>query len=116
MSKCCAARLARMTSVALWSLTFCAAAQQTIPAGPTPAMDPALRLARTTKLFDDLIAEYDHLLLRSKDRFSRSLIIVCLARVPRADATARLLQMAANENDPLVRMVAWQALLARAPM
>jgi Mg-chelatase subunit ChlD len=56
------------------------------------------------------------LLAQAKDRVSRGLIAVCIARVPREDATEKLLEMARTERDPLVRVVAWQGVLGRAGM
>lgn len=74
------------------------------------------REARTARLFDFLMKEYGLLLDKTKDRMGRSLIIVCIARIGRDDATARLIEMVMAEKDPLVRMMAWEALLARGPM
>jgi hypothetical protein len=60
------------------------------------------------------MGEYAGLLEKSKDRVGRSLIAVCVARIPRADATDRLIEMAQGERDPLVRAVAWECVVGRA--
>jgi hypothetical protein len=81
-----------------------------------PAVDPVLMAKRRERLFDFLMGEYAGLLEKSKDRVGRSLIAICVARVPRPDATDRLLDMAQTEKDPLVRAVAWECVLARASL
>lgn len=84
---------------------------------PLLAQQPPLtREAKTTRLFDFLMKEYGLLLDKTKDRMGRSLVAVCIARIGREDATDRLLTMATTEKDPMVRMVAWEGLIARGPM
>jgi hypothetical protein len=65
-------------------------------------------------LFDELMKRYAGVLATSKDRVGRSVVVVCMASVPRHDATVALLDVLRTEKDPLVAMVAWQGLLARA--
>lgn len=83
---------------------------------PALAQQPPLtREAKTTRLFDFLMKEYGLLLDKTKDRMGRSLVAVCIARIGRDDATDRLLAMLTSEKDPMVRMVAWEGLIARGP-
>src|SRR5688572_9863545 len=72
--------------------------------------------AEVRKLFDFLLSEYARLLEKSKDRVSRSLIVVCMSRIGRDDATEKILSLLETERDNLVRLTAWQAMLSRAPM
>ena len=69
--------------------------------------------AGARKLLDFLVKEYDLLLAKSKDRVGRSLVIICLSRLPREDVTTRLMEMLENERDPLVKITAWEGVLAR---
>ncbi|MEZ0266818.1 MAG: VWA domain-containing protein, partial [Phycisphaerae bacterium] len=78
-----------------------------------PAKEPAAD-AGARKLFDFLVREYDNLLTKAKDRVGRSLVIICISRVPREDVTNRLFELLEAERDPLVKVVAWEAVLARA--
>lgn len=57
---------------------------------------------------------YASILATSKDRVGRSVVVCCMASVPRHDATAALLDLLKAEKDSLVAMVAWQGVLARA--
>jgi hypothetical protein len=72
--------------------------------------------AEVRKLFDFLLSEYARLLEKSKDRVSRSLIVVCMSRIGRDDATDKILSLLETEKDNLVRLTAWQAMLSRASM
>jgi hypothetical protein len=95
-------------------------------AGPGPAVSasPATPVAapaggskreqEAQRLFDYLVKQYAALFDKSKDRVGRSISVVCLARIPRADSTALLLKVLKTDRDPLVQMVAWQCLLGRA--
>jgi Mg-chelatase subunit ChlD len=95
-----------------------ATTQSTVaPRHPFAAEDPnpeTRQQVETRKLFDFLLSEYARLLDKSKDRVSRSLILICMSRIARGDATERILAMLETEKDALVRITAWQAMLARA--
>jgi Mg-chelatase subunit ChlD len=87
------------------------------PRHPFAVDDPVpetRRQAEVRKLFDFLLSEYAGLLDKSKDRVSRSLILVCMSRIVRDDATEKILSMLEAEKDALVKVTAWQAMLARA--
>ena len=96
------------------------AALATQPA-TAPAFDNSLpavdrREAEVRKLLDFLMAEYDRLLTKTPDRVGRSLLVICMSRIGRDEVTDRILELLATEKDPLVKLVAWQAALARAPL
>jgi len=74
------------------------------------------RITKNERLFDFLQKEYGLMLAKQKDRVSRSLLAISISRVPKADVTARLLEMTRRETDPLVRAVAWECLLSRTKM
>lgn len=86
----------------------------TLAAPPDSKADP--RIAKNERLFDFLQKEYGLLLNKQKDRVSRSLLAISLSRVPKADVTAKLLEMTRRETDPLVRAVAWECLISRTKM
>jgi hypothetical protein len=69
---------------------------------------------RTRRLFDYLSAEYPRLLEKTRHRTGRGLILVCASRIPTDQVTQLLLESIRRESDPVVRMVAWQAVLSRA--
>ncbi|HSI32088.1 MAG TPA: hypothetical protein VK986_00735, partial [Tepidisphaeraceae bacterium] len=85
------------------------------PGAPAAAAAPAVEDPKATKLLDFLEKEYGALFAKSKDRVAKSLMAVCLNRLPRNGPTKALLEMAKKEADPLVRAVAWECLLSRAP-
>ncbi|QOV88798.1 vWA domain-containing protein [Humisphaera borealis] len=83
----------------------------------TPSLTPeqiARRNQEGQALLDYLMKQYDGLLIKTRERLGRSMTLVCIARIPRADATAKLLEVLQSERDVTVKMVAWQCLLARA--
>lgn len=73
------------------------------------------RIAKNERLFDFLQKEYGLMLNKQKDRVSRSLLAISISRIPKADVTAKLLEMTRRE-DPLVRAVAWECLISRTKM
>lgn len=75
--------------------------------------DPASVERRRQTLFDALMKRYASVLATSKDRIGRSVVVICMAGVPRHDATVALLDVLRTEKDLLVAMVAWQGMLAR---
>lgn len=85
------------------------------PATPGEQPKPAVHDANATRLLDHLMKEYTGLLGKTKDRLGRSLLLTCMSRVPRPDATAEFLKVLKTDRDAMVQMVAWQCLLARAP-
>jgi hypothetical protein len=97
-------------------------APPTVPVQPPAVVTPpALTQEQIAKrnqdaqvLFDYLMKQYDGMLSKSRDRLGRSLTLVCISRIPRVDATAKLLNVLQTDRDTTVRMVAWQCLLARA--
>jgi hypothetical protein len=95
-----------------------AARPATSPAAPA-ANGPAVGsekppVSKVDNLFNYLMKEYTGLLGKTKDRLGRSLILVCMSRVPRADASAEILKVLKTDKDVLVQTVAWQCMLARA--
>lgn len=82
---------------------------------PTPRVGAAdaKQQEAVTRTFDYLMKEYTAMLNKHRDRTSRGLVLVCMARVPRADATAKLIEVLRTDRDPLVAMTAWQCLFSR---
>ncbi len=79
-----------------------------------PTTRPELtREQQTNQLFDYLNDQYAKL-LKSPDWIERSLACISLARVPGARAADQLIGVVRYDTTPVVRIVAWQSVLARA--
>lgn len=105
------------TPPALSAQTAETAPATTAPAGSTDAPG-TLRIPtkeeRAERLMTYLQEEYEKILKMRKGPVSRSLALICLARLPRPAATEVLVTwMSDKQADPLVRLVAWQAVVAR---
>lgn len=111
-------------SVALFSVAAPPAAKPPRPAPSTapsstaptsmPTSRPGMSREEQVKaLLDYLNAEHGKL-LKSNDWIERSLAVISIARLPGAQATDQILGAAKNDPLPVVRLVAWQAMLSRA--
>ncbi len=86
------------------------------PAAPAPAdviSDPGAISGQTKRVIDYLDREYKRK-LDSPDWRQRALTVVCLARLPHNDVTDKLLGLIDADKHDIVRLLAWQAVLARA--
>src|SRR4051794_39907833 len=71
---------------------------------------------KVKRLFDFLPKEYESMLVKNKDRVSRSLLEISISRVPTYEMTSKLLEMIKKESDPLVRAVAWECVISRSKL
>lgn len=84
------------------------------PGQTRPTSQPT-REEQTRKLFDFLTGEYGALFKKNKDWVNRSVAIISLSRMPTPAATGKILEQLQSERHPVGRLVAWEAMLARAP-
>ncbi|MEZ0263212.1 MAG: vWA domain-containing protein [Phycisphaerae bacterium] len=87
----------------------------TVPAMAVPDAPPNPRDVKIDKLVKYLFDEYGRL-LKSPDWVTRSLALISIARLPTEATTKVLLTFVARDPHPAVKMVAWEALLARASL
>lgn len=80
-----------------------------------PATQPT-REEQARKLFDFLTGEYGALFKKNKDWVNRSVAIISLSRMPTTGATGKILEQLQSERHPVGRLVAWEAMLARASL
>jgi len=107
-------RIAILLSLAI---ATSATAQTTAPS-TTPSTEPATKPALTHEQQVDQLIGYLNdqyaKLLKSPDWIERSLAAISLARIPGLRATDQLLGVCRADPVPVVKIVAWQAILARA--
>jgi len=86
-------------------------------AQPKPASTaPANREAEVKRLLDFLTSEYGRLFQKNKDWVNRAVAIISLSRLPTEGATGKIIEQLQSEKHPVGKLVAWQAMLARAPL
>src|ERR1051325_7255762 len=101
-------------AVALFSIVAGAAAQ-TAPTTQPPYSENLTREQRVERLFNYLTQEYARQ-TTSKDWITRSVAVISLAQFPTDDATKTILDRLNKETHSVGRLVAWQAVLARASL
>jgi hypothetical protein len=96
------------------SRTLAATRPATAPAGRPRFEVPQTREQKVINLLDYLEADYAK---KAAAPFwvSRAMGVVSLARSPRPTATTKLLEICEADKHDVVRLLAWQAVLARAP-
>lgn len=91
----------------------CLVVGQTRPA-TQPATRPAVSdVQRVADLIDYLNTEHGTL-LKAPDWIERSLAVLSIAKLPGQRATDQIMGVMKKDETPFVRLVAWQAMLARA--
>jgi clan AA aspartic protease (TIGR02281 family) len=83
-----------------------------IPGKPAPRKNPASKLS-AEKVATYLEGEYSRK-LESKDWRTRGLAVVSLARLPQQSVTEKLLKLTDTDPHEVVKLLAWQGILARA--
>ncbi len=88
----------------------------TLAAGQTsaPTTKPELTHEQQVRQLCDFLNDQYAKLLKSPDWIERSLACISLARIPGARAADQLIGVVRNDPTPVVRVVAWQSVLARA--
>lgn len=85
------------------------------PVVQEPVKEPGVTSSRDTKrLMTYLEGEYKRK-LESPDWRQRALAVISLARLPHEQVTEKLFQLSENDKHEVVRLLAWQAIVARAP-
>lgn len=89
----------------------------TTPASTQP-VDPALAAKRAmrVKLATDYLTNWYAKQLNSTDWMARAVALISISRMPTAESTASIIKQLEVEKHPVCRLVAWQAVLARANM
>jgi hypothetical protein len=106
-------------ATALLLTSVFAAPPATSPAEPKEPTDAdaehLTREQRVDRLFNYLTSEYRKK-LASKDWITRSVAVTSLAQFPTDDATKAIVERLTRETQPVGKLVAWQATLARAKL
>ncbi|MGA2496882.1 MAG: retroviral-like aspartic protease family protein, partial [Tepidisphaeraceae bacterium] len=81
---------------------------------PDPGKAPPGISTQTKRVVDYLDREYKRK-LESPDWRQRGLAVICLARLPQAEVTDKLISLIDGDKHDIVRLLAWEAVVARAP-